>query len=79
MEIDFFGFNIQLVLLSSHHSHSVWVLLGGDHEETHEDASTMEVTDQGSNNVDNRVGIPFTRDILLGLPIIKLLIRSHLR
>ncbi|KAJ6964600.1 hypothetical protein NC652_002752 [Populus alba x Populus x berolinensis] len=37
VEIDFFGFNIQLVLLSSHHSHSVWVLLGGDHEETHED------------------------------------------
>ncbi|KAJ7012921.1 hypothetical protein NC653_002833 [Populus alba x Populus x berolinensis] len=27
VEIDFFGFNIQLVLLSSHHSHSVWVLL----------------------------------------------------
>lgn len=79
VEIDFFGFNIQSVLLSSHHSHSIWVLLGDNHEETHEEASTTEVTDQGSNNVDNKVGISFTRDILLGLPLIKLSIRSHLR
>jgi len=41
------------------------------HEETHEEASTTEVTDQGSNNVENRVGIPFTRDILLGKIIVE--------
>ncbi|KAL9404917.1 hypothetical protein Peur_001889 [Populus x canadensis] len=71
VEIDFFGFNIQSVLLSSHHSLSIWMLLGDNYEETYEEVSTTEVTDQGSNNVDNRVGIPFTRDILLGKIIVE--------
>ena len=47
------------------------LLIQVNHEETHEKASTTEVTDQGSNNVDNKVGISFTRDILLGKIIVE--------